>query len=128
PPHITIRAMAAPPPPQSPTPGEPDVAPHPDNVRMTDEEALRDVEQRVLWLATSIVHAANAGRPNDSGVKVGGHQASSASMVSVMTALWFDALTAADRVSVKPHASPVLHAINHLLGRLDASYLPPLPE
>src|SRR5213076_1566490 len=78
--------------------------------------------------ATSIVHAANARRPNSSGVKVGGHQASSASMVSVMTALWFDVLTPADRVSVKPHASPVLHAINYLLGRLDASYLPRLRE
>jgi pyruvate dehydrogenase E1 component len=93
-----------------------------------DEDVLHEVEQRVLWLATSIVHAANARRANTSGVKVGGHQASSASMVSIMTALWFDALTAADRVSVKPHASPVLHAINHLLGRLDASYLPRLRE
>ncbi|MFN2537350.1 MAG: pyruvate dehydrogenase [Mycobacteriales bacterium] len=89
---------------------------------------LARVEQRVLWLATSIVHAANAGRPNSSGVKVGGHQASSASMVSIMTALWFEHLTAADRVSVKPHASPVLHAINYLLGNLDASYLPRLRE
>jgi pyruvate dehydrogenase E1 component len=100
-----------------------------DNGAVTvDEEALREVEQRILWLATSIVHAANARRPNDSGVKVGGHQASSASMVSIMTALWFDALTPVDRVSVKPHASPVLHAINFLLGRLDASYLPRLRE
>ena len=93
-----------------------------------DGSTLREVEQRVLWLATSIVHAANARRPNTSGVKVGGHQASSASLVSVMTALWFDGLTAADRVSVKPHASPVLHALNFLLGRLDASYLPRLRE
>jgi pyruvate dehydrogenase E1 component len=93
-----------------------------------DPDVLREVEQRVLWLATSIVHAANVRRPNDTGVKVGGHQASSASLVSVMTALWFDGLTAADRVSVKPHASPVLHALNHLLGRLDASYLPRLRE
>ena len=92
------------------------------------DTVLAEVEQRVLWLATSIVHAANARRPNTSGVKVGGHQASSASLVSVMTALWFDGLTAADRVSVKPHASPVLHAINFLLGRLDASYLPRLRE
>jgi pyruvate dehydrogenase E1 component len=62
--------------------------PRRDNGGVTvDEQALREVEQRVLWLATSIVHAANARRPNDSGVKVGGHQASSASMVSVMTAL-----------------------------------------
>ena len=90
--------------------------------------ALEDVERRVLWLATSIVHAANARRPNSSGVKVGGHQASSASMVSIMTALWFEVLTPADRVSVKPHASPVLHAINALLGTLDPSYLPRLRE
>ena len=55
------------------------------------------------------------------GVKVGGHQASSASMVSIMTALYFAHLRAPDRVSVKPHAAPVLHAINYLLGRLDAS-------
>ena len=97
-------------------------------LRRPEGEVLRDIAQRVLWLATSIVHAANARRPNDSGVKVGGHQASSASLVSVMTALWFDGLTAADRVSVKPHASPVLHAINFLLGELDASYLPRLRE
>jgi pyruvate dehydrogenase E1 component len=92
-----------------------------------DERTLHQVEQRVLWLATSIVQAANS-RPDSSGIKVGGHQASSASMVGIMTALWFDGLTAVDRVSVKPHASPVLHAINHLLGRLDASYLPRLRE
>ena len=61
-------------------------------------------------------------------MKVGGHQASSASMVSLMTALYFGVLEAPDRVSVKPHASPVLHAINHLLGRLDASYLTKLRE
>jgi pyruvate dehydrogenase E1 component len=77
----------------------------------------------VLWLATAIVHHANRVRENRSGVKVGGHQASSASMVSLMTALWFSELRAEDRVSVKPHASPVLHAINYLLGRLERSYL-----
>src|SRR3954447_12727939 len=93
-----------------------------------DLETLKRVERRVLWLATSIVHHANRVRENRSGVKVGGHQASSASMVSLMTALWFGHLRAPDRVSVKPHASPVLHAINHLLGRLDRSYLERLRE
>lgn len=88
-----------------------------------DIDLLRSIERRVLWLATSIVHHANKVRPNTSGVKVGGHQASSASMTSIMTALWFDSLTADDRVSVKPHASPVLHAINYLLGDLDEKYL-----
>jgi len=92
------------------------------------QPTLRQVADRVRWLSTSIVDAANRGRPNHSGVKVGGHQASSASMVEIMTALWFHCLTADDRVSVKPHASPALHAINYLLGDLDAKYLPTLRE
>ncbi|MCM2387260.1 transketolase-like TK C-terminal-containing protein [Streptomyces albipurpureus] len=88
--------------------------------------ALSEVEDRVLWLSSAIVDHANRVRPNPSGLKVGGHQASSASMVSIMTALWFRHLRPEDRVSVKPHASPVLHSINYLLGELDASYLPTL--
>jgi pyruvate dehydrogenase E1 component len=88
-----------------------------------DVDVLDAVQRRVLWLATSIVHHANKVRDTASGVKVGGHQASSASLVSVMTALYFAHLRAQDRVSVKPHASPVLHAINYLLGRLDRRYL-----
>src|SRR5687768_14167503 len=88
-----------------------------------DLDTLRAIERRVLWLSAAIVHHANRVRENRSGVKVGGHQASSASMVSLMTALWFSELRAEDRVSVKPHASPVLHAINYLLGRLERSYL-----
>ncbi|MFB9968232.1 transketolase-like TK C-terminal-containing protein [Sinosporangium siamense] len=86
-------------------------------------ETLRAVERRVLWLSTAITDQANRGRPNPGGLKVGGHQASSASIVSIMTTLWFHHLGADDRVSVKPHASPVLHAINYLLGELDESYL-----
>jgi pyruvate dehydrogenase E1 component len=93
-----------------------------------DLDVLRVVERRVLWLATAIVHHANRVRETRSGVKVGGHQASSASMVSLMTALWFADLRAEDRVSVKPHASPVLHAINYLLGQLDQPYLESLRE
>jgi pyruvate dehydrogenase E1 component len=93
--------------------------------RLTVLEAVQD---RVLWLATSIVHHANRVRENRSGVKVGGHQASSASVVSIMTALWFEHLRGPDRVSVKPHASPVLHAIEYLLGQLDANYLTTLRE
>ncbi len=89
---------------------------------------LRSVESRVLWLATSIIDHANHVRPNPSGLKVGGHQSSSASMVTIMTALWFAHLRAEDRVSVKPHASPVLHAINYLLGNLDERFLGTLRE
>src|SRR6476661_4699402 len=92
------------------------------------DAAMREIERRVLWLATAIVDHANRVRPNPGGMKVGGHQASSASMVTLMTALWFGGLEAPDRVSVKPHASPVLHAINYLLGRLDRKYLTTLRE
>jgi pyruvate dehydrogenase E1 component len=103
--------------------GSPTATPHSPPYAAPDLDTLRAVERRVLWLATAIVHHANRVRENRSGVKVGGHQASSASMVSLMTALWFTELRAEDRVSVKPHASPVLHAINYLLGRLDRDAL-----
>ncbi|MDQ7908760.1 pyruvate dehydrogenase [Phytohabitans sp. ZYX-F-186] len=86
-------------------------------------DVLRQVQDRVLWLSTAMIHHANRVRPNRSGLKVGGHQASSASIASIMTALWFTALRAEDRVSVKPHASPALHAVNYLLGRLDEAKL-----
>ena len=99
----------------------------PDTTARSDESGeisvLRGISRRVLWLSAAIVDAANRGRPNASGVKVGGHQASSASMVDIMVALWFRSLTDVDRVSVKPHASPVLHAINYLLGDLEQRYL-----
>ncbi len=86
-------------------------------------ETLQAIERRILWLAVRIVDYANRERPKGDELKVGGHQASSASMVSLMTALYLWDLRAEDRVSVKPHASPVLHAIEYLLGRLDRSYL-----
>ncbi|HLI60912.1 MAG TPA: 1-deoxy-D-xylulose-5-phosphate synthase N-terminal domain-containing protein [Solirubrobacteraceae bacterium] len=98
-----------------------EIAPAPDTAASL--QTLEQVQRRVLWLATSIIHHANKVRENRSGVKVGGHQASSASMVSIMTALYFEHLRGVDRVSVKPHASPVLHAINYLLGRLDERHL-----
>ncbi len=79
--------------------------------------ALRALEQKVLWLAVWMIHHANHLRPKRDGLKVGGHQASSASVVTLMTALYFDVLRPADRVAVKPHASPVFHAIQYLLGR-----------
>jgi pyruvate dehydrogenase E1 component len=100
----------------------------PTEARSAVDAALTQLERRVLWLATSIIHHANKVRPNSSGVKVGGHQASSASLVTIMTTLWFEQLRAEDRVSVKPHASPVLHAINYLLGTLDEKYLTTLRE
>ena len=83
-----------------------------------DLEILQRIQHRVLWLSTQMIHHANSVRDNPGKVKVGGHQASSASMVSLMTALYFHALRTGDRVSVKPHASPVYHAIQFLLGKL----------
>jgi len=78
---------------------------------------LHALERKVLWLSSWMVHYANHLRPNPDGLKVGGHQASSASVVTLMTALYFDVLRPEDRVAVKPHASPVFHAIQYLLGR-----------
>ncbi len=84
---------------------------------------LEAIQRRVLWLTTNIVDHANHVRPNPDGTKVGGHQASSASVVTLLTALYFHYLRAGDRVSIKPHASPAFHAIQYLLGRLPARYL-----
>ena len=78
---------------------------------------LGELEKKVLWLASWTIHHANHLRENVDGVKVGGHQASSASLATIMTALYFRALRPQDRVAVKPHASPIYHAIQYLLGR-----------
>ena len=87
---------------------------------------LDQIQKKVLWLATNMIHHANHIRPNPDGSKVGGHQASSASMVTMMTALYFYHLRQGDRVAVKPHASPVFHAIQYLMGQLEPKYLPKL--
>jgi pyruvate dehydrogenase E1 component len=79
-------------------------------------DVLKGLEQKILWLSTWMVHNANHIRPNEDGLKVGGHQASSASLVTIMTALWFSILKPEDRIAVKPHAAPVYHAIHYLLG------------
>src|ERR1700693_6035485 len=85
---------------------------------MSDEIAfLRELEKKVLWLASWMIHNANHLRESSDGLKVGGHQASSASLATIMTALYFDVLRAQDRVAVKPHASPIFHAIQYLLGK-----------
>jgi pyruvate dehydrogenase E1 component len=82
-----------------------------------DLRILRALERKVLWLASWTIHHANHIRDNEDGLKVGGHQASSASLAAIMTALYFNALRPQDRVAVKPHASPIYHAIQYLLGR-----------
>ena len=79
-------------------------------------QTLKTIEQRLLWLSHWMIHNANHIRPKADGIKVGGHQASSASMVSIMTALYFQTLRPEDRVAVKPHASPIFHAIQYLMG------------
>ena len=84
---------------------------------------LRQVEARLLWLSHWMIHHANHLRQNDDDIKVGGHQASSASMVSILTALYFAALRPEDRVAVKPHASPIFHAMQYLMGNLNLELL-----
>jgi pyruvate dehydrogenase E1 component len=86
-------------------------------------ERLDRIQKKVLWLGTYMVHHANSLRPNPDGVKVGGHQASSSSIVSLLTALYFDALRPDDLVAVKAHASPAFYAIQYLRGRLPAEAL-----
>ena len=77
---------------------------------------MKALERKVLWLASWMIHNANHLRDNRDGLKVGGHQASCASVTTLMTALYFNILRPSDRVAVKPHASPVFHAIQYLLG------------
>ena len=84
---------------------------------MQDLQILTELERKVLWLATWTIHHANHLRDNSDGLKVGGHQASSASLATIMTALYFHTLRPQDRVAVKPHAGPNFHAIQYLLGR-----------
>ncbi len=106
------------------------VASPPDQGGLTPETlaTLESIERRLLWLSTQIIHHANNVRPNPDKSKVGGHQASSASVATILTALYFSFLRPGDRVSIKPHASPVFHAAQYLLGRLDRSYLTTLRE
>ncbi len=85
--------------------------------RTDDLSILTALERKTLWLASWMIHHANHVRENSDGVKVGGHQASSASLATIMTALYFHTLRPADRVAVKPHAAPNFHAIQYLLGR-----------
>src|SRR5919204_1593723 len=82
-----------------------------------DLKILAELEKKVLWLSAWTIHHANHVRENPGGLKVGGHQASCASLATIMTALYFHALRPQDRVAVKPHASPNFHAIQYLLGR-----------
>lgn len=84
---------------------------------------LRELERKVLWLSSWMIHQANHERPSRDGLKVGGHQASSASCATILTALYFSVLRPQDRVAVKPHASPSYHAIQYLLGRQDRERL-----
>lgn len=85
--------------------------------RMKDVEALEILDTRLRWLSSWTIHNANHIRESRDGLKVGGHQASCASMTAIMAVLYFRALRPQDKVAVKPHASPVLHAIHYLLGQ-----------
>jgi hypothetical protein len=77
---------------------------------------LAELEKKILWLASWTIHNANHIRANEDGMKVGGHQDSLASLATIMTALYMAALKPQDRGALKPHASPIFHAINYLMG------------
>jgi len=85
--------------------------------RKPDLETLKLLEKKVLWLASYMIHNANHLRPSRDGLKIGGHQASSSSLATIMTALYFHTLRVEDRIAVKPHASPIMHAIMYLMDR-----------
>ena len=78
---------------------------------------LESLEARLRWLSAWTIHNANHLRESPDGLKVGGHQASCASITAIMAVLYFHALGPHDKVAVKPHAGPVLHAIHYLLGQ-----------
>ena len=69
-------------------------------------ESLEAIQRRVVWLASRMIDHANHVRPNPEGTKIGGHQASSTSIASILTALYFHYLRPGDRVAVKPQSSP----------------------
>ncbi len=93
-----------------------------------DLETLDAIQRRILWLATQMIHYANHERANPDGSKIGGHQASCASVVTILTAVFFHFLQQGDRIAIKPHASPVFHAIQYLLGQLPRRYLTTLRD
>jgi pyruvate dehydrogenase E1 component len=85
-------------------------------MRKKDIEILKELERKVLWLSSWMIHNANHVRPSRDGLKVGGHQASAASVATILSVLYFRVLRAQDRIAVKPHASPAFHAIQYLFG------------
>jgi pyruvate dehydrogenase E1 component len=95
----------------------------PSTMRGANYAPYAALEARLRWLSAWTIHHANAIRENEDGVKVGGHQASCASMTTIMATLYFGALRANDRVAVKPHAAPVLHALEFLCGRQSVEQL-----
>jgi len=104
-------------------PFDPDDEPPPTGNMPDQLHFLKILEKKVLWLSTWMIHHANHIREGDGELKVGGHQASCASMVTIMTALYFAVLKPEDRVAVKPHGSPVFHAIQYLFGKQDKEHL-----
>ena len=89
---------------------------------------IERLDERLRWLSAWTIHNANHLRDSRDGVKVGGHQASCASITAIMAALYFHALGPNDKVAVKPHAGPVLHAIHYLLGNQSPRPAPALPR
>ena len=88
-----------------------------------DVDLLEAIERKALWLSSWLIHNANHVRPNKDGLKVGGHQASCASAVTLLTVLYMSVLRPEDKIAIKPHASPVFHAIQYMFGRQSLNQL-----
>jgi pyruvate dehydrogenase E1 component len=98
-------------------------APRANLIDPADLACLEALERKALWLSSWMIHNANHLRDRRDGLKVGGHQASSASVATLMTALYLRILRPDDRVAVKPHASPIFHSLQYLLGHQDREQL-----
>jgi pyruvate dehydrogenase E1 component len=96
---------------------------HDDDIRI-----LERIQDRLLWLSAKIIDHANHERANPEKTKIGGHPASCASAATILTALYFSFMKAGDRIAVKPHASPVMHAAMYLLGVLPRERLTTLRQ
>ena len=74
-----------------------------------DYKNLLDIQDKVLWISMKMIDYANNHRENLDGIKIGGHQASSASVVTILTSLFFDFLKAEDKISINENISYLLH-------------------
>lgn len=83
----------------------------------TDPAILEAIAHRAFVFATKMIWEANHRDDIQEGdPKVGGHPAACSSCVHILTTLHMAMRKPQDLIAVKPHASPVDHSLNHLMG------------